>query len=60
MDFDDVTAWIIRERTRLNTLYHSIMARPKPRGGMLDLDLRVWLLDMRLYLARIHDLISSQ
>ena len=56
----DLTLWIIRERSRLNTLYHSIMARPKPRGGILETDVRVWLVDTRIFLSRIHDLISSQ
>ena len=56
----DLTLWIIGERSRLNTLYHSIMARSIPRGGILEIDVRCWLVDMRFYLARIHDLLSAQ
>jgi hypothetical protein len=56
----DITLWIIHEHGRLNTLYNAIIARPKPRGGMLEIDVRCWLVDMRIFLARIHDLLSAQ
>ena len=60
MNFDNLTLWIIRERSRLNTLFQEITARPMPRGGILEIDVRCWLVDMRFYLARIHDLLSAQ
>jgi hypothetical protein len=60
MSMDNLTLWIAGERSRLAALFQEITARPIPRGGMLELDVRVWLLDMRFYLARIHDLLSAQ
>ena len=43
----DLTLWIIRERSRLNTLFQEITARPVQRGGILGIDVRCWLVDMR-------------
>jgi len=60
MDFDDLTLWIVHERSRLHALFCEIVARPVQRGGILEIGVRVWLVDTRFYLARIHDLISSQ
>jgi hypothetical protein len=60
MGFDDITAWIVHERSRLNTLFVEIVARPVQRGGILEIDVRCWLVDMRFYLARIHDVLSAQ
>ena len=60
MRIDDLTLWIIRERSRLAALFQEITARPVQRGGILGIDVRCWLVDMRFYLARIHDLLSAQ
>ena len=60
MRIDDLTLWIIRERSRLAALFQEITARPVQRGGILEIGVRVWLVDMRFYLARIHDLLSAQ
>ena len=60
MSMDNLTLWIVHERTRLAVLFQEITAKPKPRGGMLEFDVRCWLLDMRVFLARCHDLLSAQ
>jgi len=60
MNFDNLTLWIVHERSRLNTLFFEIVSRPVQRGGLLEIDVRCWLVDMRFYLARIHDLLSAQ
>jgi hypothetical protein len=57
---DNLTLWIADERSRLAALFQEITARPMPRGGILEIDVRCWLVDMRAFLARIHDLLSAQ
>jgi hypothetical protein len=57
----NLTVWIMEERTRLNAQFKAITSAPEDsRSGHLHLDVRCFLIDTRIYLSRIHDLLGAQ
>jgi hypothetical protein len=56
----NLTVWIMTERERLNAQFREITSRLPSRSGYLHLDVRCFLIDTRIYLSRIHDLLGAQ